>query len=178
MKSDKNKRRKNDLKQKKFNTLQKITNLVEGFVLDLLDLIGLYKLVDWYIEHQEGMRYLIFGGLSTVINIIVFVLLEKIGFSTLISNLLAWIISIIFAYFTNKMCVFNSKTKNKKELLQEITSFVSCRILTLIIDEAYMYITIDIMHFNSLLMKVISNIIVIVLNFIFSKIFIFKNNNK
>lgn len=176
MKSEKNKIRKNKLKQQQFNLLQKITNLVESLFLDLFDIIGLYKFVDWYIEHQEGMRYLVFGGISTIINIIVFALLEKIGFSTLISNLMAWIISLIFAYFTNKMCVFYSKAITKKDLLKEITSFFSFRIITLIIDEVYMYITIDAMHFNSLLMKIISNIIVVVLNFVFSKIFIFNNN--
>ena len=144
--------------------------------MELFKKIGLRNFVNWYLEHQEGMRYLIFGGVSTVINIIVFVLLEKIGLSTLVSNTIAWIISVIFAYITNKMCVFNVRVNNKKELLIEISSFLGCRIFTLIIDEIYMYITIDIFKFNSILMKIISNIIVIILNFIFSKIFIFKKN--
>lgn len=61
MRSEKNKIRKNKLKQQQFNSLQKITNLVESLFLDLFDIIGLYKFVDWYIEHQEGMRYLVFG---------------------------------------------------------------------------------------------------------------------
>ena len=164
------------MKSKKVNILQKITNIVEIFFLNILKYLGLAKLVNWYKKHQEGMRYLIFGGISTVINIIVFALLERIGFSTLVSNTIAWIISVIFAYFTNKVCVFYSVTNNKKELVKEIGSFFGCRIFTLIIDEIYMYITIDIFSFNSLLMKVISNIIVIVLNFMFSKIFIFKKD--
>ena len=83
MRSEKNKIRKNKLKQQQFNSLQKITNLVESLFLDLFDIIGLYKFVDWYIEHQEGMRYLVFGGISTIINIIVFALLEKIGFKNI-----------------------------------------------------------------------------------------------
>jgi len=174
MKSVKNKERKNKLRDGKFNILQKLTNCIEGIILDLFDVIGLYKFVDWYLEHQEGMRYLIFGGVSTILNILVFILLDKLGISTIISNFIAWVVSIVFAYFTNKMCVFNTKTNNKKELSKEVFSFVGCRILTLLIDELYMYITIDILNFNSLIMKIISNIIVIILNFVFSKILIFK----
>ena len=64
------------MKSKKVNILQKITNIVEIFFLNILKYLGLAKLVNWYKKHQEGMRYLIFGGISTVINIIVFALLE------------------------------------------------------------------------------------------------------
>lgn len=163
-------------KNKKENILQRLTNIVEEFFLNLIRKIGLNNFVNWYKEHTEGMRYLIFGGISTLINMIVFILLEKIGLSTLVSNTIAWIMSVIFAYITNKMCVFNVSINNKKELLREISSFLGCRIFTLIIDEIYMYVTIDIFNLNSILMKIISNIIVIVLNFIFSKIFIFKND--
>ena len=164
-------------KNKKEYLLQKLTDMLEDFFLNILKIIGLTKIVNWYKKHQEGMRYLIFGGISTIINIIVFVLLEYIGLSTLVSNTLAWIISVIFAYFTNKICVFHVSLNSKKELIREISSFLGCRVFTLIIDEIYMYITIDIFNLNSILMKIISNIIVIVLNFIFSKLFIFKKKN-
>jgi len=158
------------------NLLQKITNSTEDFFLNILKKAKLIKFVDWYKNHQEVMRYLVFGGISTIINIIVFVLLEYFGFSTLVSNTFAWIVSVIFAYFTNKMCVFYIKVNNKNELIKEISSFLGCRIFTLIIDEIYMYVTIDIFNFNSILMKIISNVIVIILNFIFSKLFVFKKN--
>lgn len=159
---------------KKGNILQNLTDSIENFFLKIFNKIGLKKFVLWYVKHQEGMRYLIFGGVSTIINIIVFMILNYFGTSTLISNFIAWIISIIFGYVTNKMCVFYSITSSKRKLLQEATSFLGCRIFTLIIDEIYMYITIDILNLNSLLMKIISNIIVIFLNFVFSKIWIFK----
>lgn len=156
------------------NILQNLTDSIENFFLKIFNKIGLKTFVLWYVKHQEGMRYLIFGGISTIINIIVFMALDCFGVPTLTSNFIAWIISIIFGYVTNKMCVFYSITSSKKELLQEATSFLGCRVFTLIIDEMYMYITVDILSFNSLVMKIISNIIVIFLNFVFSKIWIFK----
>ncbi len=179
MKSKKNEERKEkNKKAKNRSKLEIIVDYTEGFFLDFFDLIGLGKFVDWYIEKQEIMRYLVFGGLATVINIVAFAVLDKTGMQTLISNAIAWILSVIFAYFTNKLCIFYSKTINKKELAKEIISFVGCRIFTLIIDEAIMFTFVDKLQFNSILMKIIANIIVIILNFVFSKVLIFKGKQK
>ena len=149
---------------------------IEEFGLKILELIKLKKLADWYRAHREGMRYLIFGGLTTLVNIIAYSILYYIfGISNATSNVIAWIIGATFAYITNKLYVFNSKVANNKELLREILYFYGCRFFTLIIDEGIMIITVDKWKWNALLMKIIANIIVIILNFIFSKIIIFKN---
>lgn len=106
---------------------------IELFFLNLLRKIKLGKLAEIYEEHKEGMRYLIFGVLTTIVNIAIsavfyyFVLAKlsesiKVNISTIIAILAAW----IFAYVTNKIYVFNSKTNNMKELLKEIVSF--CRL--------------------------------------------------
>ena len=134
--------------------------------------IGLKKFVAWYEKHREAMRYLVFGAISVVINIVVFMLCKMV-LSTLVSNLIAWVVSVLFAYVTNKYCVFNSITESKKNLFLEIIYFLAARIVTLVIDEAFIYVTIDIFLFNQLLMKIISNIIVIILNYVISKIFVF-----
>lgn len=155
-----------------------IDNL-EEFGLKILEKIGLKKLANWYRKHKEGMRYLVFGALSTVINIVVFAICAKyIKFSTAISNTIAWIAAVLFAYITNKLYVFNSKTIKIKDLTREIISFFSARIITLVIETVFLWVVIDKMGFNEILMKIISNIIVIILNFIFSKIFIFKKDKK
>ena len=152
---------------------------LEGFCLKILEKIHLKKLADWYRKHQEGMRYLIFGALSTVVNIVSYALLYYIfHISNAVSNILAWVIAATFAYITNKLYVFNSKVNNKKELLKEIVYFYGCRLLTLAIDEGIMIFAVDKLKWNGLLMKVIANIIVIILNFIFSKILIFKKQEK
>ena len=152
-----------------------IVDKIEKFSLKVLEKIGLKKLANWYREHQEGMRYLVFGALTTFVNILAYSLLYYIvHISNATSNVIAWILGVMFAYITNKLYVFNSKTNTKLEFIKEITSFVGCRLLTLVIDEGIMIITVDNWGWNGLLMKIIANIIVIILNFIFSKILIFK----
>lgn len=154
---------------------------LEAFCLQILRKMKLGKLADWYEAHQEGMRYLIFGVLSTIVNIVVagltyyviFTKLEenlKVNLSTIIAIIAAW----IFAYVTNKLYVFHSKKDTLKGLFQEILSFVSCRIITAIIELVIMNIFVTRLHFNYMIMKIFSNVIVIILNFIFSKLLIFK----
>ena len=152
---------------------------LEEFCLKILEKINLKKLADWYRKHQEGMRYLIFGALTTVVNILTYsILYYMFHISNAVSNVLAWIIGATFAYITNKLYVFNSKVNNKKELLKEIVYFYGCRILTLVVDEGIMIATVDKLGWNGILMKIIANIIVIILNFVFSKIVIFKKDDK
>lgn len=152
-----------------------IIDKIEEFCLKILEKIGLKKLANWYRKHQEGMRYLIFGALTTLVNIIAYSTLYYIcHINNGISNVIAWVLGATFAYITNKYFVFDSKVANKKELLKEIIYFYGCRILTLIIDQGIMILTVDKLGWNALLMKILANIIVIVLNFIFSKILIFK----
>ena len=152
---------------------------IEELVLKILEKIGLKKLADIYRKNQEAMRYLVFGALTTVINIIVFAICSKMAdLSTTISNIIAWIIAVLFAYVTNKLYVFDSKTFKLKDLAREIFSFFSARIATLVIETAFLWVVIDKLGFNEILMKIISNIIVIILNYIFSKIFIFKKDKK
>ena len=158
---------------------------LEEFCLNILRKIKLGKLADIYVEHKEGMRYLVFGALSTIVNIVtaaltyyvIFAKLPeeiKVNLSTIIAIIAAW----IFAYVTNKLYVFDSKTNNSKELLKEIGSFVGCRLITAIIEVALMNVLVTIWNFNYMLMKILVNIVVIILNFVFSKLIIFKKGEK
>lgn len=154
---------------------------IEEFCLMILEKIKLKKLADWYRKHKEGMRYLIFGALTTLVNIISYTILAKLALKGIgneslrvnISEILAFIISVLFAYITNKLYVFESKTEGKKQLFKEITAFFSCRIITEIISILMMNMAVW-FNINDILMKIISNIVVIIANFIFSKILIFK----
>ena len=167
--------KKKQSKQKR-NKIQIIVDECEGFFLFIFERIGLYKLVDWYLSKQEAMRYLVFGAFTTVVNIVVFAICDapKI-LPVLISNTIAWIVAVIFAYITNRYCVFESKKHSKKEIAKELSDFVVARIITLIIESIFMWITVEQLHWHSVLMKVIANVIVIILNFVFSKLFIFKS---
>ena len=162
-----------------------IIDKIEEFCLKILEKIGLKALAEWYRKHQEGMRYLVFGALTTVVNIITYTILASLGLRGIendsvrvnVSEIIAFIVSVIFAYVTNKRYVFNSKTNGFKDFIREIASFFSCRILTEIISILMMNAAVW-LSINDILMKVISNIVVIILNFVFSKIWIFKGKQK
>ena len=157
----------------------KIWEKIEKFFLNLARKIKLGKLADLYENHLEGMRYLVFGALATAVNIGVYSICYYLfQISNSVSNIIAWIIAAVFAYLTNKILVFESKVDSKNQLLKEIVSFFSCRLLTLAIDQLIMIITVDKLKFNAFLMKILSNIIVIILNFVFSKLFIFKKKEE
>ena len=157
----------------------KFLESIENFFLNILDKIKLKFLSDIYRNHLEGMRYLVFGALATAVNIGVYSIgLYGFNISNAVSNVIAWITAAVFAYLTNKYFVFDSKVNTTKELVREIISFFGCRLLTLAVDQAIMIITVDKLHLNGFLMKVIANIVVIILNFVFSKILIFKKDDK
>lgn len=124
----------------------------------------------WFNKSYEVLSYLFFGGCTTLINIISFWLLRLIKMGVYTSNIIAWIVSVLFAFITNKLFVFESKGNAFKEGI----SFFGFRLLSLIFDMGIMYLFIDILNLNDLLSKVITNIFVIIINYIFSKVFIFK----
>lgn len=162
---------KNEEKTKAIIVLEK----VEDFFLNILDKIKLKKLADLYRNHREGWRYLIFGALATIVNIAIYDIAFYLGnIDNSISNIIAWVVAAIFAYITNKFMVFASKLNTKKELQKQIVSFFSCRLFTLLIDQTIMVITVDKLGMQAFLMKVISNIVVIILNYVLSKLIIFK----
>jgi putative flippase GtrA len=126
-------------------------------------------------KYKQGILYLIFGALTTFINVLCYYLAFN-GFKipNVFSTVIAWIISVLFAFVTNRIFVFESKAKGVKNVMREISAFFVCRLLTGVIDVEVMWVSVDIMGWNSLLWKIISNILVIVLNFFASKMLIFK----
>lgn len=137
------------------------------------------KSVSMIKKYKEIILYLIFGVLTTIVNILTYIIFTKVfNLDYLISNLIAWILSVLFAYITNKIYVFESKTNEKKMIVLEIISFFSFRVLSGIIDMTFMYIFVSLLTFNDSLMKIVTNVIVVILNYIFSKLFIFNKKDK
>lgn len=137
------------------------------------------KLKELYLKYKEVINYLIFGVLTTLVNILGYAFLAKVlKINYMVSNVTALMVSIIFAYITNKIFVFESKKTGIKDVLKELVSFFACRGVTAIMDIALMYVTVSMLHFNDMLMKVVVNVLVIVLNYVFSKLFVFKNKEK
>ena len=134
----------------------------------------LNKLLNLYKKYKEIINYLIFGVLTTLISIVNYAIFTKVfHIDYLISNVLSWIIAVLFAYITNKIYVFESKSKKN---IKEITSFFFFRVVSLIIEMIILYIFVDILHIDDLVTKIIAQVIVIVSNYIFSKLFVFKKN--
>lgn len=135
------------------------------------------KIKQLYLKYKEIINYLIVGVLTTVVSlavyyISVFTLLNPdIPVQLQIANILSWIAGVAFAYFTNRRFVFESTNQNK---LQEATKFVSSRITTLLLDMFVMWLGVTILHFNDKIIKLISQFLVIVGNYVLSKLFVFK----
>ena len=126
-------------------------------------------------KYKEIILYLVFGVLTTVVNIVAyFIFTRLLSLNAYTSNILAWFLSVLFAFITNKLYVFESKNKNMKIILKESISFFAFRLLSLVMDMGCMYVMLSIFSWNDLIAKIITNILVIILNYIFSKLFIFK----
>lgn len=117
------------------------------------------------------------GVLTTLINIGTYHLCYEIwSIPNVPSNTIAWVLAVTFAYVTNKLWVFGSKRFSPSVLLSEIWKFASCRLVTGIMDIVIMFIGVDIFHGPATLLKLGSNVLVIVLNYVFGKFIIFKEN--
>lgn len=131
--------------------------------------------LEYYKKYKEIFNYLVFGVIATVINIGVFAFLNwKLGKELyLFSNTIAILAAVLFQYFTNKFLVFEYEKKSKKETLIEFVKFMSCRGITYVVDMVMMYVGVSLLKVAELLMKIITNVVVIILNYIFSKFLVF-----
>lgn len=132
------------------------------------------KKQDWSVLLlNEIITYLIFGVLTTLINIMTFKVFISFSISYEIATILSWVFSVIFAFITNKKYVFKSSNNKNKKLIKELFCFFGVRILSLGIDLLCMYICIEIILIGQMTSKILSNIIVVIINYILSKFFIF-----
>ena len=125
--------------------------------------------------NKETILYVIFGILTTIINLTVYYLFSNIiNINYLISNAIAWIISVVFAYITNKFFVFNSSYINKDVIIEEFIKFMNCRLISGLSEVVLLFLFVDLLLMNDIVAKLIIGVLVALINFIFSKVFIFK----
>ncbi|MBR3246062.1 MAG: GtrA family protein [Parasporobacterium sp.] len=130
---------------------------------------------NFWLKYKEIILYLVFGGVTTAVNYGVYVLLSHVlNMGVVPSNIIAWIFAVAVAFISNKILVFESKSKEIRTVLREIIEFVLARLSTLVIETILLWIFVDQLHVNDLIMKIITNVIVVILNYIFSKFIIFK----
>ena len=125
--------------------------------------------------NKEIILYVIFGVLTTIVNLIAYYLFSNIiNINYLISNAIAWIISVVFAYITNKFFVFNNSDINKDVIIEEFIKFMNCRLISGLSEVVLLFLFVDLLLMNDIVAKLIIGVLVALINFIFSKVFIFK----
>ncbi|MCI5701170.1 MAG: GtrA family protein [Erysipelotrichaceae bacterium] len=133
-----------------------------------------------YTKYKEIINYIIVGGLTTCVSLLTYYLLTftilnpNISIELQIATIISWIISVLFAFFTNKKYVFESKNKFN---FKEITSFILSRLSTLLIEMLLMYLFVTVCKYNDKIMKIVVQIIIIILNYLLSKFLVFKKKN-
>lgn len=162
------------------------------------------KLIDKFLT-KEIVSYIFFGVLTTVVNLLTFFIFKelfiKIGWDGILNSLLtsvgwekalnflsdgseyldantiAWVAGVLFAFFTNKLFVFESKSWKPAVALKEFIGFVGARLLSFIAESVLMFLMVTVLNWNELIAKIIVAVVVIIMNYVFSKLFIFKSNN-
>ena len=130
------------------------------------------KLIETY---KEIISYLFFGVCTTVVNFVIyFACTNLLDLNYLLANALSWVGAVAFAYVTNRIWVFKSKNRGIRAIFKEITAFVGCRLLSGVMDMLIMFVGVDLMGISDGITKLITQIVVVVLNYVFSKLIIFR----
>ncbi len=143
----------------------KVFSIKKVCILDVKELLR---------KNRELLSYLIFGVLTTLVNYISYLLLAPLFETTTVPTAIAWLVSVIFAYITNRTFVFCSKARGWKALAFEVISFFGARALSGALDVGFMWLFSDTLGFNDKWMKLISNVFVIVFNYVASKLVVFR----
>lgn len=142
--------------------------------------INLKTIKGLYFCYKEIINYLIFGGVTTIVNFVSYYIAARIiGIEEVISSGISWFCAVLFAYITNRIFVFESKAKGKKAIIKEIVSFFLARVLSgILCDVGTFALMVKVFNINDIFSKIVTQIMVIVVNYLFSKFFIFKNKKQ
>lgn len=128
-------------------------------------------------KYRMQILYIFFGGLTTLVNMAVFFVLRFFGADTVVSNVTAWFLSVVFAFFTNKYFVFDTNKDTASGFLFQLVSFFAARLLSGLADTVIVVIFIDRLGCRELLVKILSNVFVIVFNYAASRLVIFRRKH-
>ncbi len=164
-----------------------LVDWIRSLIFTAIQKLIIFSLKIYYAK-QEVWDYLIFGALATVVNWVVYIAFAYCFLAPfwqyhdtireMTANVIAWIVAVLFAYWTNRTFVFHSSAKGTKAMLKEFSSFISARIFSFLVELGMFYIFVDWLEINDLISKLIISVVVIILNYIFSKLWIFKKKEK
>ena len=128
-------------------------------------------------DRKEFLMYFTFGFLAFLVNMGTFAYLDLgLGWAAWLSNAVAWVISVAFSFITNKLWVFNAPTRTFWRFMMQMVAFFSARIFTFLVEEAIILIFVTMLHNPSVIVKLIAQIIVVVLNYVISKLLVFRKD--
>lgn len=126
-------------------------------------------------KHRGALCYLLFGALTTLVNFLIyFPCFNLLSMSAAVSNGIAWAGAVVFAFVTNKQFVFQSADWSRKAWLRELVQFTACRLASGIGETGILYLTVDLLLWNGNLVKILVSVLVVLVNYVTSKCFVFK----
>ena len=129
----------------------------------------------FYQKHREVLLYLFFGFVTTVISVSVYWLgADVLGVDPLIANVFSWILAVLVAFLSNRTYVFHAETENREVFLKQILSFYGGRVFTLLVEELILFVGIKLLAFPNLPVKIVAQVVIVILNYVISKLFVFK----
>lgn len=136
------------------------------------------KVKNLLLRYWDVLSYLIFGVLTTIVNYLIYLpAYNLLGFSAALSNAIAWVVAVTFAYLTNKPFVFKSHDWSSRTVIPELTKFVSCRLASGAAETLILLVSVDIMGWNGNIWKLVTQFLVLVMNYIGSKFLVFRNKS-
>lgn len=133
------------------------------------------KIRDLIRKHWDILSYLFFGGLTTVVNYLFYLpCYNLLNLSAAVSNVIAWVVAVAFAYLTNKPFVFKSHDWSMKTVGPELAKFVGCRIGSGFLETAIIFLTVDLLLWNGNIWKLVTSVLVVILNYVASKLLVFR----
>ncbi len=128
-----------------------------------------------YAQHKAVILYLVFGGFTTLVNIVSYAVCARIfSWGTMVATVVAWFLAVLFAYITNRKWVFGSSAADARSILLEAFTFFSCRLTTGLADLGMMWFFVVFLGCNDIVIKITANIVVIIMNYIASRWLIFR----
>jgi len=133
------------------------------------------KLKEIYQKHKQVITYIIFGGLTTLVNFVVYYpAVNLLHIHYMAAQVIAWIIAVLFAYVVNKIYVFDSKTTEKKTIAKELISFFTVRLFSFAVESAILFVLTDVMLISENISKIPASVITVVMNYVTGKFIVFK----
>lgn len=133
---------------------------------------------DFYYKHESVMLYLIVGAMTTAVSLITQYIPLLMGFPTEVNTTVSWICAVTFAFFTNKVWVFKNGSRTKADWIKQSAAFYGGRLTTYFLELAFMSFTVRVLHQNEYVMKLIAQVFILIINYLFSKLVVFGKKRK